>query len=173
MWAEKKAVANSGKSGIIKTKQKNYKISSSIEKRNTGKGNPNAILTFGVDLNNKQKRLLKKLPEFDSKVIVPKKSVSMSDLSALTAKTGDEFAMFTKGGNRLIIRGNKVSVNVNIEIAGQLAREGYRWSGHTHPGYDMFCMFHSEGDKAILEQFNHKSSVIYNSKGQYNVFKKE
>ena len=26
-----------------------------IEQRNTGKGNPNAVLTFGVELNNRQK----------------------------------------------------------------------------------------------------------------------
>ena len=46
------------------------------------------------------------LSEFDSKVIVDKKSVNMADLSALTAHTGDEFALFTKGKDRLIIRGN-------------------------------------------------------------------
>ena len=77
----------------------------SIEKH-TGKGNPNAVLTFGIELNNRQKDLLEKLSEFDSKVIVDKKSVNMADLSVLTAHTGDEFALFTKGKNRLIIRGN-------------------------------------------------------------------
>ena len=29
-----------------------------IEQRNTGKGNPNAILTFDVELNNRQKSFL-------------------------------------------------------------------------------------------------------------------
>jgi len=48
----------------------------------------------------------KSFSEFDSKVIVDKKSVNMADLSALTAHTGDEFALFTKGKDRLIIRGN-------------------------------------------------------------------
>lgn len=77
-------------------------IELSIEQKHTGKGNPNAVLTFGVELNNRQKDLLEKLSEFDSKVIVDKKSVNM----ALTAHTGDEFALFTKGKDRLIIRGN-------------------------------------------------------------------
>ena len=63
-----------------------------IEQKHTGKGNPNAV--FGIELNNRQKDLL------------DKKSVNMADLSALTAHTGDEFALFTKGKNRLIIRGN-------------------------------------------------------------------
>lgn len=77
-----------------------------IEQKHTGKGNPNAVLTFGIELNNRQKDLLEKLSEFGSKVIVDKKSVNMADFSALIAHTGDEFAFFTKGKDRLIIRGN-------------------------------------------------------------------
>lgn len=72
-------------------------MDSPIEQKHTGKGNPNAILIFGIKLNNRQQELLDALPEFDSRITVPKSSVNMSDLSAMTAKTGDEFAMFTKG----------------------------------------------------------------------------
>ena len=144
-----------------------------IEQRNTGKGNPNAVLTFGVELNNRQKKPLEVLTEFDSRVIVLKKSVKMTDLSALTAYTGDEFAMFTKGNDRLIIRGNSVSVNIDIEQARCLAKQGYRWSGHTHPGIDFNCLFSSDGDRTILKQFKQKTSVIYNSKGQFLTFELE
>ena len=35
-----------------------------------------------------------------------KRDVSMLDLSAMTAETGDEFAMFTRRGERLIVRGD-------------------------------------------------------------------
>ena len=45
-----------------------------IEQRHTGKGNPNAMLTFGIELNNRQKRLFALLTEFDSRVTVPKKN---------------------------------------------------------------------------------------------------
>jgi hypothetical protein len=55
--------------------------------------------------------------EYDSRKIIDKSDVKMSDLSALTAKTGDEFAMFTNGRKRLIIRGNYNSVNVGIKEA--------------------------------------------------------
>ena len=144
-----------------------------IEQRNTGKGNPNAILTFGVELNNRQKHLLEELPDFDSKVIVPKKSVKMSDLSAFTAYTGDEFAMFTKGGERLIIRGNVQSVNIDVETAKRMADQGYRWSGHTHPGVSFNCLTASHGDQMILRCFSQAISVVYNSKGQYLTFEKE
>ena len=147
-------------------------IEQPIEQQHTGKGNPNAIMTFDMPLNNRQQKLLDDLPEFDSRVTVPKKSVNMSDLSALTAKTGDEFAMFTKGEERLIIRGNSKKVNINIDEAKALSEKGYKWSGHTHPGTGFFCLEVSDGDLQIFECFKQKSMVIYNSKGQYRKFDK-
>lgn len=137
-------------------------IEQPIEQRNTGKGNANAVLTFGADLNNRQKKLLSDLPDYDSRLTVPKKSVKMSDLSALTAHTGDEFAMFTKGGERLIIRGNNIKVEIHKSDAMMLAESGYRWSGHTHPGTDFQCLTASSGDMDILACFKHTRSVIYN-----------
>lgn len=143
-----------------------------IEQRNTGKGNPNAVLVFDVDLNNRQKQLLEMLPEYNSKVIVPKNFVKMKDLSALTAKTGDEFAMFTKCNERLVVRGNKYMVDINNDMAVDLNANGYRWSGHTHPGLDFLTMQPSDGDYAILESFDQKNTAIYNSKGDFRIFEK-
>ncbi len=148
-------------------------IENPIEQRNTGKGDPNAILHYGVELNNRQREILEQLPQYDSREIVPKKSVNMSDLAALTAKTGDEFALFTKGNKRLIIRGNAVSVNINAEQAEDLSAKGYRWSGHTHPGIDYNCLGSSPGDRKILRCFKQELSAIYNSKGQFLTFSKE
>ncbi len=145
-------------------------IDSPIERKHSGKGNPNAILHFDIALNNRQRKILEQLPEYDSRVIVDKKAVSMLDLSALTAKTGDEFAMFTKSQERLIIRGNSVKVNISPEDARQLAEAGYKWSGHTHPGTNEFCLYASTGDKMILQCFAQNQSVVYNSKGQYLTF---
>lgn len=170
-------VEKSGESGIIDTKEvQNMSIRSidlPIEQRNTGKGNPNAILTFGIELNKRQKRLLELLSEFDSRATVPKKTVGMTDLSALTAYTGDEFALFTKGNERLVVRGNAQSVNIDVETAKKMAEQGYRWSGHTHPGVDFNCLTASHGDQMILRCFNQDISVVYNSKGQYLTFEKE
>lgn len=143
-----------------------------IEQKHTGKGNPNAIVTFDMPLNNRQRKLLERLPEYDSRIIVPKKSVNMADLSALTAKTGDEFAMFTKGNERLVIRGNSYMVNIGVEMAEILAADGYKWSGHTHPGTDSYCMQASTGDMDILRRFKQEMSVVYNSKGVFSTFYK-
>lgn len=171
-----KTVENQGESGIIILREVSqmsiHSIDLPIEQRNTGKGNPNAVLTFGVELNNRQKRLLELLPDFDSRIVVPKKSVNMSDLSALTAFTGDEFAMFTKEGKRLIVRGNAVSVKINIDEAKRMSDKGYRWSGHTHPGIDFLSMQPSDGDYSILDCFDQMNAVIYNSKGDYRTFEK-
>ena len=147
-------------------------IDTSIEQRNTGKGQPNAILHMGRPLNNRQQKLLEQLPGYDSTVIVSKKSVNMKDLSALTAKTGDEFALFTKDGKRLIIRGNSNSVNIDVAKAKDLAAQGYKWSGHTHPGITSLIMQASDGDYAILDCFDQQYSVIHNSKGEYRTFER-
>ena len=138
--------------------------------RNTANGKPSAIALLGAELNNRQQKLIDQLPEYCSQVTVKKSEVSMIDLSAMTAKTGDEFAMFTKGGERLIERGNSYSVNIGIETATQMAYNGYQWSGHTHPGFDQLSLFASDGDIAILEAFDQNESVIYNSLGQYAIF---
>lgn len=145
-------------------------IDNPIEQRHTGKGNPNAIVIYNISLNNRQQNLLNSLPGYNSRVTVPKKSVNMADLSALTAKTGDEFAMFTRGSERLIIRGNAYNVNINIQQAKMLAEQGFKWSGHTHPGVGGNCLQASLGDMEILEVFEQKASVIYNSQGRYLLF---
>lgn len=172
-----KVVDISGGSGIIKEKHSEATISnidSPIEQRHTGKGNPNAILMFeDIPLNNRQQRLLESLPEYDSRKVVLRKSVNMADLSALTAKTGDEFAMFTKGGERLIIRGNYSMVNIDVKEAQKLAAQGYKWSGHTHPGTGINTTLPSTGDMEILQCFKQKMSVIYDSKGGFRTFEKE
>ena len=73
-------------------------INSPIEQgRTDGIGEPWAITRHGKPLNDRQQALLDRLPEYDSRATVDKGDVSMTDLAALTAKTGDEFAMFTQG----------------------------------------------------------------------------
>ena len=147
-------------------------IDSPIDQRNTGKGKPNAILHFDRPLNNRQQKLLNMLDSYDSRTKVKKKDVNMSDLSALTAVTGDEFAMFTKEQERLIVRGSATHVNITEEIAAGLNKQGYRWSGHTHPGNGANVKLPSEGDISILRKFDHENSVIYDWSGKYEKFSK-
>jgi hypothetical protein len=94
----------------------------------------------------------------------------LNDLSALTAKTGDEFAMFTRGSQRMIIRGGPTKVNINSVRAQELASVGYRWSGHTHPGIGDWVKTPSAGDKLILNSFKQTQSAIYDSAGKFQLF---
>jgi hypothetical protein len=101
-------------------------------------------------------------------VTVKKGDVSMTGLAALTAKEQVEFAMFTRGSERLIVRGDRYHVNINPFDAAVLNARGYKWSGHTHIGD---WLMESDGDIKILRQFQgQRCSVIYNSFGEYNPF---
>lgn len=168
------SVDNSVKNGIINNRNRilGKSINSPIEQRNTAKGNPNAIIIYNRPLNNRQNRIFNHLSDYDSSIIVNKKDISMTDLAAFTAKSGVEFALFTKGKKRLIIRGDYSRVNVDLNRANLLKMQGYKWSGHTHPGIDDLVMQPSDGDYAILSCFNQDKSVIYNSKGNFRIFEK-
>ena len=57
-----------------------------------------------------------------------------------------------------------------VDFGGGTWYHGIRGSEADDP-YN--CLMPSGGDKAVLEQFPQKTSVIYNSKGQYATFEKE
>lgn len=142
-------------------------IHSPIQTRNASRGKANAIVHFDVELNTRQRKLLEQLKEYDARVSVNKNDVKMSDLSALTAHTGCEFALFTRGPERLIVRGNADSVNITVDIARKMSENGYKWSGHTHPGTGYNCLIASGDDYEILKAFRQKRNVTYNSLGQF------
>ena len=130
---------------------------------------PVDISFVAKELNQRQQRVLDLLPGYGSQAVVKKRNVSMLDLSALTARTGDEFAMFTRKGERLIVRGDNVAVPLSLDELTALQNQGYRWSGHTHPGSGESSLDSSDGDKRALEQFGQSNSVIYNRHGQFRL----
>lgn len=84
-------------------------------------------------LNKRQRELLEQLSNPDDTVIIRKKSVSMNDLRQLTNVTGDEFNMFTKGGERLIIRGDGNVIKVSEKMFNDLINGVYgKFSGHAN-----------------------------------------
>ena len=130
---------------------------------------PVDVLFEAKKLSKRQLAILDKLKGYGSQVIVKKRDVSMLDLAAMTAATGDEFAMFTRTGERLIVRGNSINVPLNkFELIG-LCKAGYRFSGHTHPGFSDASLLISDGDKMALEIFDQKRSVVYNAVGRFKL----
>jgi hypothetical protein len=157
-------------SDILKGVDRNS-ISSPIEAGERGR--PSAILHLGgIELSARQQAILDKLPNTTDEWIVKKSDVSMMDLAALSAATGDEFAMFTKKGDRLVVRGDGEHVYIGDTRAKELSADGYRFSGHTHTKlyHNGMELTASDGDYGILKYFGQKESVIYNVKGEYRTF---
>ena len=78
-------------------------------------------------LSRKQQRVLNELPTVGSSAVFSKRDVSMLDLSAMTAVTGDEFAMFTLKNERLIVRADSVGVPLRLHELNRLNMQGYRF----------------------------------------------
>ncbi len=131
------------------------------------KGNPKAIWRGYASLSRIQQEVLNQLPGKGSQKLIPKGIFKLKDLAALSASTGDEFAMFTMAGRRLIMRGTRDGVPVNQELAASLAKKGWRWSAHTHPDGSLRS---SAGDRLILSEFGNKQSAILTSEGTWKLF---
>lgn len=115
-------------------------------------------IEMGVEsLSLPQTKILAELPEYGSSTIVKKSLFGQNDLAALSAATGDEFAMFTTGGRRLIVRGNPTSIPIDIDKAKQLGEQGWRWSSHVHPDGSLSS---SDGDRIIFKYFRNERSGL-------------
>lgn len=143
-------------------------ISSPIE---TAKTDYKTLATSSfANLTNRQKAIDEKINEVGSLYSFKKKDIKMSDLISLTAINGCEYAMFTKGSERIIIRGTRYSTS-DYDTLLSLANQGYKWSGHTHPFNDW--PMGSNGDIEILKLFKNEWSIVYNSFGKRSLFDKE
>ena len=134
---------------------------------------PVDVLFKASKLSKRQMNVLSKLKGYGAQATVRKRDVSMLDLAALTAETGDEFAMFTRGGERLIVRGNSINISLSEAEIRKLVNDGYRFSGHTHPGYRKVSLIVSDGDREALGLFRQNRSVVYNAAGRYKIFESE
>lgn len=142
-------------------------------RRNQATGRASAIHLVGADLNKRQKTLLSKLEKSGDFYEASKKQIKTKDIAALTADQGVEFALFTKGNRRLIVRGDKFETPVGEMRLRQLASDGWKFSAHTHPTVGANSMLASDGDIKVLYLFKQGQSVIYNSAGEYDRFFKE
>ncbi|MDR4467886.1 MAG: FG-GAP-like repeat-containing protein [Nitrospira sp.] len=141
----------------------------SSRSRTVSAGSPGEVY-YGGELNARQTRLLDQLPAEGAVAIVPKNAASLRDVAALTASTGDEFAVLTTGGRRMIIRGNPGSVPLDVDRARELAAQGWRFSAHTHPGPTSAQLTSSIGDRNVLAAFGGARSAIYNSVGNRGLY---
>jgi len=137
-------------------------INSPIERKHPLK------IEFGFKkLGERQKAILENIPNIGDVHEFAKRDVKLLDLSALTASTGHEYAMFTNKGLRVVVHGNQRSTHINDSYLKHLIKNNYRFSGHTHVGRKKASLTPSQGDIDVLNLFNQKNSIILNSVGEY------
>lgn len=134
------------------------------------RGDPETIYEGGGRLSKRQETLLAQLHAPGDLIVVRKRDVSLRDISALTAHEHVEFALFTRNGERMVVRGARSTVPITPGDASRLARQGWRWSGHSHPGITDAGISASDSDKVVLRAFGQERSVVVNSVGRYREF---
>jgi hypothetical protein len=143
--------------------------SRAVESISTNSSQLRAIAAGVADLSHRQASVLTQLDGFGSRAIISKRGFGQSDVAALSAATGDEFAMFSTGGRRLLIRGNSSGVPIGLAdgSAQGLAAQGWRWSSHVHPDGTLLS---SAGDRAVLGAFENSRSAILTPSGTRGLF---
>ncbi|WP_154935344.1 Hint domain-containing protein [Gimesia maris] len=128
--------------------------------RHVTNGPAGAMYNSAKPLTGSQRSVLGNLQSAGTEVVVGRKFVSMNDLRNLTLHTGDEFAMLTRRGERMIIRGDGGAIPaLNVDRAAELSAQGWRFSGHTHtPGFQAVG---SLGDKNVLRAFGQRQSAVW------------
>lgn len=124
-------------------------------------------------LSSRQNALLDALPKARSKLTLHKSGVNTTDIAALTAYTGNEFAIFTRGSQRLIVRGYNYNIGLSIDNLQLLKQQGFKFSAHTHPTgttFSRYILDASSGDRLALTVFKQEKSLILDSLGRRNIF---
>lgn len=127
-----------------------------------------------LGLSTKQQAILNEVPFVGSRVVVPKRYLRAQDVVALSRKTGNEFAVLTRGNERMLIRGGKTFVPMRPSQAAALKAQGWRLSYHTHPVIEYngrrLLPFPSLGDRFFVSLFGQERSGVRDFAGQWQVF---
>ncbi|WP_395689816.1 LysM peptidoglycan-binding domain-containing protein [Caenimonas koreensis] len=126
-------------------------------------------IAAGVEqLSSRQATVLAQLEGNGARAVIPKRGFGQNDLAALSAATGDEFAMFTAGGRRLVVRGSSNGIPIGtLDGTAQELAKGWRWSSHVHPDG---VLRSSMGDRTVLSVFRNQRSAILDPFGGRSLF---
>jgi len=125
------------------------------------------------ELSARQARHLVNLQKPGDVLNLLKSDINVTDLAALTAKTGDEFYMFTLGSRRTIVRGYSDKFTIEGKLFNNITQQGWRLSAHTHPGTANKVLLSSGADRATLQVLGQEQSVIVNSAAKRRIFTKD
>lgn len=91
------------------------------------------LFNGNVTLRKKQKEALSKVPEAGNWNYFRNKEVTIQDLAALTAATGDEFALFSGRNGKIVIHGNSMKWNIPEDAWNEINNHQMTWLAHSHP----------------------------------------
>lgn len=102
-------------------------------------------------------------------------SPQLTDLAKLTARYGDEFAMFKRGNQTVLIRGNPNGIDLPPSLVKRIEENKgtdnpWVWVAHSQPGYNSKTLTASTADQEILKLTGQERSTIVNSRGQKSEF---
>ena len=127
------------------------------------------LRTHRAELKGRQAEILKLVPDRDGVATLRKKQVRVKDLAALTAHTGDEFALFTKGRRAIIYHGSPNGCTITGKTSDQIITERWEWVAHSHPTTTQ--LYPSREDINALKRFTwQKDSSIIDLNGSTITF---
>ena len=109
----------------------------------------------------RQVDLLSQLNAPGKSVVVKRSNMSLENLAQLTKEMNREFALLTRGDQRMLIAGDKVSVPLSPDQMRQLSQEGWKLTAHSH----LSGLTPSVGDAKVLAATPQTSSIIVDSDG--------
>ena len=117
------------------------------------------------ELKKRQQFILDKIPEAGNWEIFKTNEIHIRDLAALTAKTGREFACFTKGNKTIVIHGGSITWSIPDEALEEIMKKQYTWKAHSHP--TLGNLIASDEDINTLKLFTwQKKSIIIDLNGK-------
>ena len=135
-------------------------ISDNAETSESYKEYLNRVFSGNFALRRRHKFLFDKVPEVGNWARVKNHQASLEDLAALTAFTGDEFALFSARGYKIIYHGKRKRWNIPNEVFEEICKKKMVWEGHSHP-YSGDLMASPEDIKTLkLLTWQKKSSII-------------
>lgn len=126
------------------------------------------VFRNAAKLSEADARILETIAERFSWTEVPTEAADIYTLAALTARTGDEFAMFARGNVKIIMHGagaNGMPWTLPKDLARRVFDEQLRWTGHSHP--TTMDLRASKDDRKTLAVFKwQKKSTIVDLTGK-------
>jgi hypothetical protein len=107
----------------------------------------------------RQMDLLSQLNAPGKSVVVERSSMNLENLAQLTKEMNREFALLTRGDQRMLIAGDTVSVPLTPDQMRQLSQEGWKLTAHSH----LSGLAVSKGDGNLVREAGQKRSILVDS----------